>query len=230
MSIRRLLLFDIDGTLVWGGPAKIAFEQALVETFGTTGDTAGVSFAGKTDPQIARELLSGIGFARDEVEAGFDALWDRYLGHLERHLVDRPMEVLPGVTDLLDALTPLEDVGMGLLTGNIEGGARLKLGSASLWERFHMGSYGSDHEERDELPGIALERARRFWGREVEPDQAVVIGDTPRDVQCGKKGGVRTLAVATGSYGADELHATGADRVVTDLASTDDVVRWLLAD
>ena len=228
MSIRRLLLFDIDGTLVRGGPAKTAFEAALVETFGTTGDTEGVSFAGKTDPQIARELLSGVGLDRHEIDAGFDALWTRYLGHLERHLVDRPMEILPGVTDLLDALTPHVDVGVGLLTGNIEGGARLKLGSASLWERFHMGSFGSDHEERDELPAIALERAQQFWGRPVPPTEAVVIGDTPRDVQCGRKGGARTLAVATGSYGVDELHATGADRVVPDLVSTGDVVSWLL--
>ena len=112
--------------------------------------------------------------------------------------------------------------------GNIEGGARLKLGSARLWERFHMGSYGSDHEERDALPAIALERAERFWGRRVAAAEAVVIGDTPRDVRCGQKGGARTLAVATGSYGPDELHATGADRVLPDLASTDDVLSWLL--
>ncbi len=188
MSIRRLLLFDIDGTLVRGGPAKAAFEAALMETFGTTGDTEGVSFAGKTDPQIARELLSGVGLDPHEIDAGFEALWTRYLGHLEQRLVDRPMEILPGVTDLLDALTPHADVGVGLLTGNIEGGARLKLGSASLWERFHMGSFGSDHEERDELPAIALERAQQRWGRPVPPTEAVVIGDTPRDVQCGRKG------------------------------------------
>lgn len=228
MSIRRLLLFDIDGTLVRGGPAKSAFELALVETFGTTGDSEGVSFAGKTDPQIARELLSGAGFSGAEIDAGFETLWGRYLGHLETRLVDRPMEVLPGVPELLDALVPHADVGVGLLTGNIEGGARLKLGSARLWERFHMGSYGSDHEERDALPAIALERAHGVWGRRVAPTEAIVIGDTPRDVQCGRKGGARTLAVATGTYGAEELEATGAERVLPDLSATEDVLAWLL--
>lgn len=229
MSIRRLILFDIDGTLVRGGPAKDAFELAMVETFGTAGNTVGVSFAGKTDPQIARELLDGAGFDSGEIEAGFDALWGRYLGHLEERLVARPMEVLPGVPELLDALDPHEsDVGVGLLTGNIEGGARLKLGSARLWGRFRMGSYGSDHEERDALPAIALRRARDVWGRDVPPAEAIVIGDTPRDVVCGQKGGARTLAVATGSYAVDALEDTGADRVLADLTDTDDVLDWLL--
>lgn len=228
MSIRRLVLFDIDGTLVRGGPAKGAFEQAMVETYGTTGNVAGVSFAGKTDPQIARELLAGAGFDAGRIEAGFGMLWDRYLTHLEERLTGRPMEVLPGVPELLDALAPYEDVGVGLLTGNIEGGARLKLGSARLWGRFRVGSYGSDHEERDALPAVALRRAREHWGRDVAPAEAVVVGDTPRDVQCGQKGGTRTLAVATGTFAAPELEATGADRVVLDLSATEDVVAWLL--
>jgi phosphoglycolate phosphatase-like HAD superfamily hydrolase len=228
MSIRRLILFDIDGTLVRGGPAKGAFELAMVETFGTAGDVAGVSFAGKTDPQIARELLEGVGLTRAEIDAGFERLWARYLGHLETRLAGKPMEVIAGVPDLLDALEPYVDVGMGLLTGNIEGGARLKLGSARLWERFRVGSYGSDHEERDELPAIALRRAREQWGRDLDPREAVVVGDTPRDVSCGKKGGARTLAVATGTYATAALEATGADRVLPDLTATADVVSWLL--
>lgn len=229
MSIRRLILFDVDGTLVSGGPAKDAFELAMVETYGTSGNAAGVSFAGKTDPQIARELLSGAGFARDEIDRGLEALWTRYLGHLEERLADRPMDVLPGVADLLDALEPHAHVGIGLLTGNIQRGARLKLGSACLWERFRIGSFGSDHEERDELPAIALRRAHEHWGRAVPATEAIVVGDTPRDVTCGRKGGARTLAVATGRYGTDELESTGADRVLPDLGATDDVLSWLLA-
>jgi phosphoglycolate phosphatase-like HAD superfamily hydrolase len=228
MSIRRLILFDIDGTLVRGGPAKGAFELAMVETFGTTGDVASVSFAGKTDPQIARELLRSAGFEPDEIQEGLERLWPRYLAHLEERLTDLPMEVLPGVPDLLDALEPYADVGVGLLTGNIEGGARLKLGSARLWGRFRMGSYGSDHEERDELPAIALRRAYEHWGFALPAAEAVVVGDTPRDVACGRSGGARTLAVATGSYATTDLEATGADRVLADLTATDDVLSWLL--
>lgn len=211
-----------------GGPAKAAFELAMVETFGTTGDVAKVSFAGKTDPQIARELLRGEGFEPDEIQQGFERLWVRYLGHLEERLVDLPMEVLPGVPGLLDALEPHPDVGVGLLTGNIEGGARLKLGSARLWGRFRVGSYGSDHEERDELPAIALRRAHEQWGFALPAAEAIVVGDTPRDVTCGQKGGARTLAVATGSYATTDLEATGADRVLADLTATDDVLSWLL--
>jgi len=226
--MRRLLLFDIDGTLVWGGPAKNAFHTALVETFGTAGDIETHSFAGKTDPQIARELMSGAGFSPAEIEEGFERLWPAYLGHLETALPTMPMQVLPGVYALMDALAGHTDFGVALLTGNIEGGARLKLSSARLWERFRFGSYGSDHEERDELPRFAFERARVLWGREVDPRDAVVIGDTPRDVACGQKGGARTLAVATGRYGTGDLRAAGADHVLEDLSDTERVLSWLL--
>ncbi len=227
MIVRRLILFDIDGTLVWGGPAKDAFQTAMIETFGTAGDVSGVSFAGKTDPQIARELLSGVGLEEGRIDAGFDELWDRYLGYLESKLAERPMRILPGVQALLDSLSVLEQVGLGLLTGNIERGARLKLGSAGLWGHFDIGSYGSDHEERDELPAIAFGRASEFWGGPVDPRTSVVVGDTPRDVACGRKGGARTLAVATGRYGAADLEAAGADHVLDDLSSTDEILSWL---
>ena len=229
MAVRCLVLFDIDGTLVSGGPAKGAFHEALVETFGTAGPIDGHSFAGKTDPQIARELLTGAGFAKEAIDEGFTALWPRYLARLEARLPLHPMEILPGVHELLDGLARLHDVGIGLLTGNIEGGARLKLSSARLWGRFSIGSYGSDHEQRDELPAIAFVRARDHWGGAVDPRNTVVVGDTPRDVACGQKGGARTLAVATGRYGAADLQSAGADHVLEDLSATEEVLAWLTA-
>jgi phosphoglycolate phosphatase-like HAD superfamily hydrolase len=225
--VRRLILFDIDGTLVSGGPAKYAFEAAMVETYDTIGDVSGVTFAGKTDPQIARELLTGAGFDDATIDAGLPELWARYAVHLEERLLELPMRVLPGVRDLLDALSEVEGVGIGLLTGNIARGAELKLGSAGLWERFAIGGFGSDHEERDELPAVVLERARAHWRVEIEAADAVVVGDTPRDVGCGRVSGARTLAVATGSFVADELVAAGADHVLEDLSSTVDVVTLL---
>lgn len=225
--MRRLILFDIDGTLVSGGPAKYAFERAMRETYGTIGDVAGVSFAGKTDPQIARELLGGAGFDQDSIDAGLSELWERYVVHLEERLDDTPMRVLPGIPRLLDALADLEGVGLGLLTGNIMRGAELKLGSAGLWDRFAIGGFGSDHEERDELPAVALERARVHWKVALAATDAVVVGDTPRDVGCGRAGGTRTLAVATGSYVVAELAEAGADHVLEDLSSTVDVVTLL---
>jgi phosphoglycolate phosphatase-like HAD superfamily hydrolase len=225
--VRRLILFDIDGTLVSGRAAKPAFEAAMVETYGTVGDFASVSFAGKTDPQIARELLKTAGLDDESIDTGLSELWARYLSHLEERLIDLPMRVLPGVHELLNALATLEDVGVGLLTGNIMGGAELKLGSAGLWDRFAVGGFGSDHEERNELPPVALERARVHWSVTIAAGDAVIVGDTPRDVRCGHAGGMRTLAVATGTFGADQLVEAGADHVLEDLSSTKDVVTLL---
>lgn len=225
--MKRLLLFDIDGTLVWGGPAKDAFHTALLETFGTAGDIEVHSFAGKTDPQIARELLRGAGLSDGDIGRGFPRLWERYLLHLERGLGHLPMDVLPGVAELLDVLDGVDGVGLGLLTGNIAGGAELKLRNAGIFERFRMGSYGSDSEVRDELTAIALRRAEETWGVAVDPGDTFVVGDTPRDVQCGRLGGTRTLAVATGHYTAEQLATEGPDHVVRDLSDTDEVVRLL---
>jgi phosphoglycolate phosphatase-like HAD superfamily hydrolase len=227
--MRRIILFDIDGTLVRGGPAKHAFVDAMTETYGTPGDFERVSFAGKTDPQIARELLRGVGLSHEDVDAGLEELWVRYLGYLEARLEDDPVHVLPGVTDVLLALDEHPDVGVGLLTGNIVGGARLKLASGGLWDHFTFGSYGSDHEERDELPAIAVDRARGLWGEAVRAEGAVVVGDTPRDVACGRAGGTRTLAVATGTFTVEELRAAGPDHVLDDLRSTTSVVELLIA-
>ena len=226
--MRRLILFDIDGTLVQGGPAKDAFVDAMKETYGTPGPLQSVSFAGKTDPQIARELLRGSGMADKEIDRGFERLWVRYLANLETLLPDDPVRVLPGVEDLLHALADYDDVGVGLLTGNIQGGARLKLSSGGRWGHFTFGSYGSDHEERDELPAIAVRRARELYGDRVSAELAVVVGDTPRDVACGKAGGTRTVAVATGSFTVDDLAASGPDHLLADLASTREVVELLL--
>lgn len=228
MSVRRLLLFDIDGTLVSGGPAKEAFHEALVEAYGTPGDIEVHDFAGKTDPQIARELLTGAGLDAPTIEAGFVTLWAGYLGGLERRLVERPMATLPGVMELVDRLAAHADVALGLVTGNIADGAHLKLRSVGLHERFALGGYGSDSEERDHLPRVALERARGRFGVDFPPDEVIVVGDTPRDVACGRAHRLRTVAVATGRFRADELHAAGADLVLPDFADTDRVVEVLV--
>jgi phosphoglycolate phosphatase len=225
--LRRLLLFDIDGTLVLGGPAKDAFRVALMETFGTAGAIEVHSFAGKTDPQIARELLQGAGVTDADIDAGFPRLWARYLSYLEERLPANPVRVLPGVRPLLEALGERTDVGLALLTGNIAPGAELKLASAGLWRHFRTGSFGSDHEERDELPSIALRRAREAWGVSLSPRDAVVVGDTPRDVQCGRKIGMHTLGVATGHHTVSDLETAGAERVLADLSDTAGVLALL---
>ena len=225
--MRRVAFFDIDGTLMTGGPAKNAFCGAMIDTFGTVGNVEEVSFGGKTDPQIARELLVGIDYSVDLIEERFPSLWHSYTERLADELTQCPMQVLPGVHELLNILKRMDVVGVGLLTGNIARGAQLKLDSAGLTEHFVLGSYGSDHEEREHLSRIALQRARDMWNPALCPEHTVVIGDTPRDVDCGLAIGARTLAVATGSFSSSQLAKAGANRVVIDLTDTDEIVSYL---
>jgi phosphoglycolate phosphatase len=226
--MKQLLLFDIDGTLVRGGPAKGAFQRALVDTYGTAGPIDAWDFSGKTDPQIARELLRAAGIGDGVIDRGFPDLWAGYLAGLEAGLADRPMELLPGVAPLLEALEVLEgegEVALGLVTGNLARGAELKLASAGLRSMYPVGGFGSDHEERDRLPGIALERARATLGRSFRGAEVVVIGDTPRDVACGRAHGTRTIGVATGHFAVEALRASGADEVLEDFTETEQVLR-----
>ncbi len=226
--MHTLILFDIDGTLVRGTAAKVAFETAMLKTYGTAGPVDSYDFSGKTDPQIARELLSAAGLEDAVVEAGLAGLWDRYIGELESRIIENPMKLLPGVADLIAALDAEPDVALGLVTGNIIRGARVKLGSVGLAECFEVGGYGSDHEVREYLPAIALERAFEAWGVRFPPESAVIVGDTPRDVACGKHEGTRTVAVATGRIPREKLEATGADAVFDDFSDVGSVIEVLL--
>ena len=223
----KLILFDIDGTLVRGGPARAAFGLAMHETFGTAGAIDTHDFSGKTDPQIARELLLGAGLDAVTVDAGFAALWERYLSELEARLPTTPMTVIPGAGELVVALEESGGAALGLVTGNIVRGAKLKLGSVGL-DRFAVGGFGSDDEVRNHLPAIALRRARERWGVEFDRSDVWIVGDTPLDVACGRHEGVRTMAVATGRHDADELAACGADEVLADLGDLDHALSTLL--
>jgi phosphoglycolate phosphatase len=214
--MKRLILFDIDGTLLRGGPARDAFELALMEAYGTAGPIADHEFSGKTDPQIARELMVRAGLDHDTIDRGLPVLYRHYLGELEARLPDRPTQVLPGVHDLLALLGMESDTALGLLTGNIEPGAQLKLASAAIKVRFEVGAFGSDGEERDALPAVALQRAADRW-QPFDPLEVVIVGDTPRDVSCGRSAGMRTLAVSTGQYSTQDLNETGADWVFESL-------------
>jgi len=226
--MRCLVLFDIDGTLLNGGPARGAFETAMVEVFGTAGPIDTWEFSGKTDPQIARELLTEAGFEEERIDAGLPRLWSRYLHEMEARLPTQPTQQLPGVADLIQGLERLGDVGLGLVTGNLLDGARLKLASVGLDARFPVGAFGSDREVRNELPGIAVGRAREHWRRDFSPAEVVVVGDTPRDVDCGRFFGTRTVAVATGNFDVESLRAAGADAVLTDFGSTDQAMEAIL--
>jgi phosphoglycolate phosphatase len=227
--MRRLVLFDIDGTLVRGRAARKAFEVALHAAYGTAGPIDETDFSGKTDPQIARELITAAGFDDARVDAGFGTLWERYLRELEALIPADPYRALPGVPELLDALDATGEAALGLVTGNVRGGARLKLGSAGgLFDRFRVGGFGSDDEVRNHLPRIAIDRARDAWGIDFDRADVWIVGDTPLDVACARHEGVRTLAVATGRHTPAELEACGADVVARDLTELDRVVELLV--
>jgi phosphoglycolate phosphatase-like HAD superfamily hydrolase len=224
----KLVLFDIDGTiLLTDGAGKRAIHQALIEVFGGTGPD-GHRFDGKTDPQIVRELMRLEGHDDERIDDRMDRLLDRYVDYLEDELSRGAdgVRVMPGVRRLLDVLEARDDVVLGLLTGNLAAGARAKLAAAGLDpHRFRIGAYGSDHEVRGELPAIAQRRARDELGLDVPGADVVVIGDTPSDIACGRGIGARAIGVATGHYSVDELRRHDPMAVFADLSPTDEVVR-----
>ncbi|HEX2094263.1 MAG TPA: HAD hydrolase-like protein [Longimicrobiaceae bacterium] len=224
--MRRLVLFDIDGTLLHsGGAGARALRDALVEVFGTAGPVDRYSMAGRTDPQIARELLRAAGLDAARIDAGLPALWRAYVRNLEREVRESDVRVLPGVLPLLERVEAAGNgTVLGLLTGNVVEGARLKLESAGIgFGRFRVGAYGSDHADRPELPAVAVARAEALTGYRFREKEVVIIGDTPFDIACGEHLGVRTVAVATGHYSADDLAKCGPDHLFDDLTETERV-------
>lgn len=224
--MRRLILFDIDGTLLdAGGAGRRAIAAAMIQVYGQTGPMEGYRMGGRTDPQIVRELLGAAGVDEGEIEAGFAALWPAYVGNLAREM--ERVEPLPGVAALVERVHAHGgEMVLGLLTGNVREGARIKVQGAGLpFERFRVGAYGSDHWQRPELPAVAIRRARELTGIGYAGKEVVIVGDTPFDISCGAHLGVRTLAVATGGHTMEELAACGPDHLFADLSDTDAVWR-----
>jgi phosphoglycolate phosphatase-like HAD superfamily hydrolase len=163
------------------------------------------------------------------IDERMDALMALYLALLDRELESGGTQVYAGVPELLDALEARHDIILGLLTGNLREGASAKLRAAGIDpERFRIGAFGSDHEDRPELPAVAQRRARETLGIELSGSQIVVIGDTPADIECGRSLGVRAIGVATGSYTVDELWRHGPHAVFETLSETADVVRAII--
>lgn len=222
-TVERLVLFDIDGTLLRShGAGRRAMEAALVATFGTTGPPR-YRYDGKTDRQIVRELMGAAGFDDATIDERMPAVVERYVAGLQAELAHPAtrVEALTGVMDLLEALAQRTDWVVGLLTGNLEPGAEHKLNAAGIpFGRFAIGAYGSDHEIRSALPAIAQRRARERLGSHVEGTSMVIVGDTPADIQCGQPIGARAIAVATGQYSESALAAHAPHAVFRDLSDT----------
>jgi len=217
----KLLLFDIDGTLVdTGGAGMEALKLAARELFGADGPE--LDLAGSTDSGIVRGMLDHFGS-----DLSLETFYQAYLSYLPPNLESFTGLVLPGVTSLLDHLLAVERVTLGLLTGNIAEGAWGKLDYYGLSDYFAFGAFGDDHHDRNQLGPVALERAGQRCGCTFQAGNTVVIGDTPKDIACGKAIGAMTLAVATGGFSVDELAAYEPDLVVADLL--DDKVFSILA-
>ncbi|HEX6084944.1 MAG TPA: haloacid dehalogenase-like hydrolase [Thermoanaerobaculia bacterium] len=206
--MRRLVLFDIDGTILSdGGASRAAFADALSAVYGYDGELSRYDFSGRTDPQIAHMVLADAGHAAEAIEAALPRLWEVYLAGLARNATPERVRVMPGIRELLAELEPHPEIVLALLTGNIEPGARLKLGGADLNGYFPFGAFGSDSADRTQLPPIAMQRAAARLDRDFRGADVVIIGDSIYDVRCGVPYEATTIAVASGKTKAETLRA-----------------------
>lgn len=212
MTSRKVCFFDIDGTLLHsGGAGQHAMEQALAEVFGVHGPYDAIPSAGRTDRAITADL-----FKHHRIEASEESVTrflEAYLSHLPRSLSALNGCVLPGIAELLEALSGQESFALGLLTGNYRVGADLKLRHYSIDHHFLFGGYGDRHHDRNDVARWALTEACTYLDCDVIPETTWVIGDTPADVRCARAIGARVIAVATGIYSADELARTEPDHL-----------------
>jgi phosphoglycolate phosphatase-like HAD superfamily hydrolase len=213
----RLVLFDIDGTLVHTGGAGVkAFAKVFATEFNAVEGFERLKFAGRTDTGLVREFF---GYHQiPPTPRNFERFFERYCFWLDHILRDSKSDVCPGVWEFIEGLQRLDDPPLlGLLTGNIQLGAEIKLRHFKLWELFEMGAFADDHEERTQIAAVAHKRGRRVLKEDLRGDQVLVIGDTPLDIRCARAIGAKVLAVATGGHKLDELKSHNPDWAVSDL-------------
>jgi len=227
----RLVLFDIDGTILTArGAGRRALAAALNEVYGTTGDIERYDLRGRTDPRIVFDLMEGAGLAREAVHERLDACFEAYARGLAAEVGDGSGVVtLPGIADLVRRLDGAPAALVGLLTGNIEAGARIKLAPTGLQPYFRLGAYGSDHHDRRQLPSLAARRAQALTGHSFRPEKVLVIGDTPHDIECARHFGAVAVAVATGQYPLDELAALRPDLLFSDFSDVESALSNLMS-
>lgn len=213
----RLVLFDIDGTLVHTGGAGVkAFAKVFQTEFNAHDHFEKLKFAGRTDVSLVREFFRHHNIA--ETPEHFERFFERYVFWLDYILGHSKTEACPGIWEFLGGLRQLRNVPLtGLLTGNIRLGAEIKLRHFDLWKEFETGAFADDSEERDQIAAVARERGRTILGNNLGDDEILVIGDTPLDIRCGRAIGAKVLAVATGGARLEELKRHEPDWAVEDL-------------
>jgi phosphoglycolate phosphatase len=233
-SSLRVLLWDLDGTLVHGkryGVFKDYTIPMLETVFGTAGSLHGMIVSGMTDLQIVEEALRGAGITREQISARKDELRRCYIEEMKRAVGNGAhiIESMPGARDILSALDAHPRYRNALLTGNIEPAAHLKVEITGLAEFFKLpGAFGDESFDRRDLPAIAARRINEYLGASLEPEQFIVIGDTPNDIACARHFGARVVAVATGRiHSADDLRACEPDALLPDLLDMQLLIRTL---
>jgi phosphoglycolate phosphatase len=228
--MNRLILFDIDGTLIRSNSAgRLAMTEALLEVFGTAGPIEDYRFGGKTDQRIFSDLLTAAGFSAAEIQARLPRLFDVMTARGRETFPHKGIRPCLGVPELLDALSQRPDALLGLLTGNLVSTAPLKLAAAGIEPTlFRLGAYGSDHMDRNALPQLAMERATALTGRPFSGENTIIIGDTPADILCARAGRATAVAVATGWHASDTLAQYQPDHLLDDLTDTAGILRLLM--
>jgi phosphoglycolate phosphatase len=229
-NMPRLILFDIDGTLLWpNGAGSLAMKRALMEVYGTIGVLDQIYMAGMTDLSIIHQALTGDGFSPDQIQAH----WTPFTLALARHMAvtvhECGVSLCPGVPELLGALATRDELLLGLVTGNMENTAPIKLNAVGIApDLFRVGGYGSDDANRNRLPAIAAQRAEELTGQHFKGRDIVVVGDTPADIACGRAVGAWTVAVATGGPPIEALQAAKPDRLLPDFTDPEATLNAIL--
>jgi phosphoglycolate phosphatase len=223
---KRLLLFDIDGTLIHSGGAGVhALKSAFTERFDIIDDLHDIEIAGMTDSGIVVSILN-----KHKIPAtneNVSAFLDSYVHFLSLELPRRVGNLLPGVLELLEKLKSRPHLVLALLTGNVSRGAQLKLEHYGVWHFFEFGAFADDHHDRNRLGTVARARAKEKHRRRFSASEIDVIGDTPRDIACGKAFGARTIAVATGTWSRDQLAKYRPDFLIDDLSDVEGIIDTL---
>jgi phosphoglycolate phosphatase-like HAD superfamily hydrolase len=226
----KLVLFDVDGTLITSrGAGRRAMRSALERVFGGAGGIDHYDLRGRTDTRIVHDVMGALGWEPARIEERLDDFFEAYLSGLASEIGDgRHVVTLPGVGAVVEQLARSPQALVGLVTGNIEEGARIKLHPTGLLPCFRVGAYGSDHMDRRRLPSLAARRAHALVGHHFAPHHVVVIGDTPHDIDCARAFGAVAVAVTTGQYSRDELLAERPDHLFDDLADVERVLAAVL--
>jgi phosphoglycolate phosphatase-like HAD superfamily hydrolase len=227
--LRKLVLFDIDGTLLTVNSInRRILMDALKEVYGTEGSAGTHNFAGKMDSIIIYEVLQNAGLSDAEISAKFDDAKKTYIEKFRLQAKPSDVILMEGVRELLDQLSASSELMLGLLTGNFEGSGRHKLLLPEINHYFPFGAFADDGQSRNELPQVAVEKAYQLTGKKFSETDIIIIGDTEHDIACARVLNAKSIAVATGTYSAEELQKHNPHIIYENLSQTDIVISEIL--